>query len=120
MVNDKNLGVKSEGVGSDVGGASAPRARNRTVMLTPEITGEVRARLARDQQDPLGRPPPVASAETGRSTARFQGGAYTPSGAAREGEQERISSQSTQPGVAVSSMQAVSYTHLTLPTIYSV
>ncbi|RME59572.1 MAG: FHA domain-containing protein [Candidatus Dadabacteria bacterium] len=27
---------------------SASRARNRTVMLTPEITGEVRARLAKD------------------------------------------------------------------------
>ena len=28
--------------------ATAPRARNRTVMLTPEITGQVRARLAQD------------------------------------------------------------------------
>ena len=30
------------------GGDSAQRARNRTVMLTPDITGEVRARLAQD------------------------------------------------------------------------
>lgn len=32
--------VKEEGV--------APRARNRTVMLTPEMTGQVRARLAQE------------------------------------------------------------------------
>lgn len=30
------------------GETSAPRARNRTVMLTPEITGQVRAKLAQE------------------------------------------------------------------------
>lgn len=50
MENDKNseleegLGAEEEDFVSD----TSSRARNRTVMLTPEITGEVRARLAQD------------------------------------------------------------------------
>ena len=41
---------------------SSSRARNRTVMLTPEITGQVRARLAQGPgQDPHA---PLASAQT--------------------------------------------------------
>jgi hypothetical protein len=50
MVNDKSLHFDdaeetTEGEG-DV--EHAPRARNRTVMLTPDITGQVRARLAKE------------------------------------------------------------------------
>lgn len=45
MSNDKEFpDVKEEEHAAD----SATRARNRTVMLTPEITGQVRARLAQE------------------------------------------------------------------------
>ena len=37
-----------EGGPSEGGSGPAPRARNRTVMLTPEMTGQVRARLAQE------------------------------------------------------------------------
>lgn len=47
---DKEKGFRGEG-----GGDSTSRARNRTVMLTPEITGQVRARLAQEAESP----PPV-------------------------------------------------------------
>ena len=33
---------------------TAPRARNRTVMLSPDVTGQVRARLAQGDSAPLG------------------------------------------------------------------
>lgn len=36
----------------DAGGDSASRARNRTVMLTPDITGQVRARLQQEFVSP--------------------------------------------------------------------
>ena len=47
MDNNKHLerDRQSEDKFAD-GGDAAPRARNRTVLLTPEITGQVRARLA--------------------------------------------------------------------------
>jgi hypothetical protein len=54
MDNDKNAGfektpaAEGEKQGERPAQSSAPRARNRTVMLTPEITGQVRARLAQD------------------------------------------------------------------------
>lgn len=49
MENEKNVNfgeddAEHEGESME----SAPRARNRTVMLTPEITGQVRARLAQE------------------------------------------------------------------------
>lgn len=48
MANDKYNDL-DEGFKADVGD-SAVRARNRTVMLTPEMTGQVRARLSRDSE----------------------------------------------------------------------
>lgn len=45
---DTQAGKESE-FGSEAG---ATRARNRTVMLTPEITGQVRARLAQETDEP--------------------------------------------------------------------
>ncbi len=50
MANDKNLHF-DEGASEHDGESDtehAPRARNRTVMLTPDITGQVRARLAKE------------------------------------------------------------------------
>lgn len=49
MDNDKNSGMEErETPQEEFGGDKATRARNRTVMLTPEITGQVRARLAQE------------------------------------------------------------------------
>ncbi len=46
---EENNGMSAEEqAAADGDSGSASRARNRTVMLTPEITGEVRARLAQD------------------------------------------------------------------------
>ncbi|HMP27538.1 MAG TPA: FHA domain-containing protein [Oligoflexia bacterium] len=54
MSDDKNIdleGVAEEGKEQSLTPNSATRARNRTVMLTPEVTGEVRAKLARETEE---------------------------------------------------------------------
>lgn len=74
MDNDKNVDFDEAVEESEEGflGDSTSRARNRTVMLTPEITGEVRARLQKDmQQGPGAAPEPAGSPG---------GGNYAPSG----------------------------------------
>lgn len=43
---DEDIDLEKEQQGS--GAPHAPRARNRTVMLSPDVTGEVRARIAKD------------------------------------------------------------------------
>lgn len=49
MENEKNEeATNGENSATDSGNRTAPRARNRTVMLTPDITGEVRERLRLD------------------------------------------------------------------------
>ncbi|RMG43711.1 MAG: FHA domain-containing protein [Candidatus Dadabacteria bacterium] len=50
MDNEKNIDFEDAGKSeeNEFQSGTASRARNRTVMLTPEITGEVRARLAQD------------------------------------------------------------------------
>ena len=50
MDNEKNMEMEEESqeTETELNVDSAPRARNRTVMLTPEITGQVRARLAQE------------------------------------------------------------------------
>ena len=60
--NDKSLPSfmpaepdQTTGSGQD----SANRARNRTVMLTPEITGQVRALLNEDEEQAQDAPPPA-------------------------------------------------------------
>lgn len=51
MDKDKEKFEEALGLGGDrQSGKLVPRARNKTVMLTPEITGEVRARLASELQ----------------------------------------------------------------------
>jgi len=53
MVNDKNLNFDEdelESKDSEFSGDKASRARNRTVMLSPEMTGEVRARFAKESE----------------------------------------------------------------------
>lgn len=65
MDNEKNPNLA--GVDENEGGnETAPRARNRTVMLTPDITGEVRARLAQE----LGQP--ASQGHASRSGASFE------------------------------------------------
>ncbi|MCB0352426.1 MAG: FHA domain-containing protein [Bdellovibrionales bacterium] len=57
MENDKNTDFQEEfGQDDEYGSDTSSRARNRTVMLTPEITGEVRARLAKDMSQGKGEP----------------------------------------------------------------
>jgi len=58
MDNDKNLNFEPAAPTkeSDFPAESASRARNRTVMLTPEITGQVRARLAQEIDPNAGAP----------------------------------------------------------------
>jgi hypothetical protein len=46
---DEETSVVGEG---DFAPDTAPRARNRTVMLTPDITGQVRARLQQEMEEP--------------------------------------------------------------------
>lgn len=62
MDNDKTLNFEpaSPPKENEFSGESSSRARNRTVMLTPEITGQVRARLAQeiDPATPSPMPPP--------------------------------------------------------------
>lgn len=48
MDNEKNIDFNDEIREEEEFADTTSRARNRTVMLTPEITGEVRARLAQD------------------------------------------------------------------------
>lgn len=65
MSNDKNRNYDNQpdsDFASDT--ASATRARNRTVMLTPEITGQVRARLAKETDDPHDRLPQESEDES--------------------------------------------------------
>ncbi len=64
MENEKNFEDEMTEE-DDLQGDTTSRARNRTVMLTPEITGEVRARLAQDLAAPQAsepQAPPVAPA----------------------------------------------------------
>jgi hypothetical protein len=51
MENDNTEGA--EGEEAEKPKERAPRARNRTVMLTPDITGQVRARLGEENGAPL-------------------------------------------------------------------
>ena len=71
MDNEKNfnpdLESSSEGESAPTESSTAPRARNRTVMLTPEITGQVRARLAQDLGQSSGSTPAPTSRPTENS-----------------------------------------------------
>lgn len=49
MDNEKNQGGVKSSERREDGGDGANRARNRTVMLTPEVTGQVRALLNQDR-----------------------------------------------------------------------
>ena len=52
MVSDKDIGHDEEQIEESPKRENAPRARNRTVMLTPDVTGEVRARFAGPKEQP--------------------------------------------------------------------
>ncbi|MCO6432199.1 MAG: FHA domain-containing protein [Deltaproteobacteria bacterium] len=92
MSNDKNRDFQEGGGKDDFPAESSTRARNRTVMLTPEITGQVRARLAQEMEggneypNAPQRPDPVIP--SGRGSGGFStptaepSGMYTPAGRA--------------------------------------
>lgn len=79
---------KSEGEGS----GTSSRARNRTVMLTPEITGQVRSMLGGEGADSGERPDPLADLLpplSGDFSARQQSPRPSEALAASTGEEER-------------------------------
>jgi len=72
MANDKNIEMTGESApDQDFSTDSSTRARNRTVMLTPEITGQVRAMLAQELGGHEGQPAPAVTAPP-----RAKGGGY--------------------------------------------
>lgn len=88
MDNDKNMDFDDEveSKETEYASESSTRARNRTVMLTPEITGQVRARLAQELEG--GGPPSYPRAQEPASAGSYvpgggnasssSGGFYTP------------------------------------------
>ncbi|MCB0321454.1 MAG: FHA domain-containing protein [Bdellovibrionales bacterium] len=77
-IEDEKNGMGHEDNSGESGSGS--RARNRTVMLTPEITGEVRARLAQDMAGSTSaRVPGLRKAgQTGPVNAPVTGGFSSP------------------------------------------
>ena len=74
MDNEKDLDLAQEEESEGESFApveTATRARNRTVMLTPDVTGEVRARIAGDFQQQMQQPfsTPAAEHRTSMPTA---------------------------------------------------
>lgn len=90
MDNEKNLGhgELASGKSDDFRDETSTRARNRTVMLTPDITGEVRARLARELEPApvsggFSAPTGVMSADRPHSAGSGFGSTYQPAGTGR-------------------------------------
>jgi hypothetical protein len=84
MDNEKNLNfdaapAQKEG---EFTNESSSRARNRTVMLTPEITGQVRARIAQELEQGFSSPGAKASSG-GFEPVGNAGSTYAPAGAPR-------------------------------------
>jgi len=106
MDNEKNANFEESLAGeeSEVASDTSARARNRTVMLTPEITGEVRARLAQDMQqgvDDITQPSPAAPAGSGLFQSPPSGSSYVPAG-------EKLSggpAMQSQPGAVQPALQ---------------
>ena len=73
MDENKNLGMDS-GTENERPADQAPRARNRTVMLTPDVTGEVRARLAQELGQTPGMPASRSAYEPPPSVTGFHSG----------------------------------------------
>lgn len=81
MANEKGFEVGAEKT-EDFQSDTANRARNRTVMLTPDITGQVRAMLA---QEMGGQPSPAAAPQGGAGFFGMQANpasTYAPAGEA--------------------------------------
>jgi hypothetical protein len=73
MENEKNFNFDEDTLEEsepEFAGDKASRARNRTVMLTPEITGEVRARFAREGGSPAAKAAPGGSPEAREPVSR--------------------------------------------------
>lgn len=85
MDNEKNLNFEGpagqkEG---DFTNESSSRARNRTVMLTPEITGQVRARIQQEMEQGYSSPGAKPSAAFEAAGSALPGSTYAPAGAPR-------------------------------------
>jgi hypothetical protein len=79
MDNDKttDFDESSSGKDTEFQGDTNTRARNRTVMLTPEVTGEVRARLAQDMSSAAYTARPASGAAGFESPLSTRGGGFS-------------------------------------------
>src|SRR5574338_600265 len=81
MANDKNRDYQEGPKEGDFSAESSTRARNRTVMLTPEITGQVRARLQQEMEGSEFDSPPRQEAPAPAGRGSGSGGFSSPVGA---------------------------------------
>jgi len=84
MDNEKNLNFDTPPQKeSEFSNESSSRARNRTVMLTPEITGQVRARIAQELEQGYTTPGAKPSAAFEAAGSPLPSSTYAPAGQAR-------------------------------------
>ncbi len=74
--DDMNFENTNEEVLEDSTNSNAPRARNKTVMLSPDVTGEVRARLAEDLRLKAEEGVPQIPSSTGGEIATAGSGVF--------------------------------------------
>jgi hypothetical protein len=75
MTNEKGFGITEEEL---LEKDTTPRARNRTVMLSPEMTGAVRARIAQGLASSQGGSEPWGGKDSNGSTASRSGEPVVP------------------------------------------
>lgn len=85
MENDKNLDFEDDSSQKETefSNESSSRARNRTVMLTPEITGQVRARIAQELEQGYTSPGAKPSAAFEAAGSPLPSSTYVPAGPPR-------------------------------------
>lgn len=84
MDNEKNLNFENAPQKeSEFSNESSSRARNRTVMLTPEITGQVRARIAQELEQGYTTPGAKPSAAFEAAGSPLPQSTYAPAGGQR-------------------------------------
>lgn len=101
MDNEKRFSFEGGGTSTEeeFSGETASRARNRTVMLTPEITGQVRARLAQEL-DPAQVPARGPADDGFESPLARGGGGYGTAEPRRRAEPARTESYVPPPVAA--------------------
>ncbi|MBX7145536.1 MAG: FHA domain-containing protein [Oligoflexia bacterium] len=99
MDNEKNLNFEASAQKEgDFQSESSSRARNRTVMLTPEITGQVRARIAQEMDQ--GFTGPGKQAEPQSATGTFVPGPNVGRASAADSGEFRPVTGAQKPAIA--------------------